>query len=144
MWRDFITSLTDVATFASPASALRLAETEKALGITLPDELRELLLESDGVKGKYGQGLVWSIARIQEENLQFRSNPDFRTLYMPFDSLLFFADGGNGDQFGYAILDGAIRRTDVYVWNHEDDSRTWAASSLKQCLEWWLTGKLKV
>lgn len=26
----------------------------------------------------------------------------------------------------------------------EDDSPTWAASSLLQYLEWWLTGRLKV
>ncbi|MDQ4123150.1 MAG: SMI1/KNR4 family protein [Acidobacteriota bacterium] len=63
---------------------------------------------------------------------------------MPFDSLLFFADAGNGDQFAFRILKGEIRRNDVFVWNHEDDSRTWVASNLKQYLQWWLSGKLQI
>ncbi len=50
---------------------------------------------------------------------------------MPFDCLLFFADGGNGDLFGYSILNGIVQRDDIYVWNHENDSRTWVAPSLK-------------
>ena len=50
---------------------------------------------------------------------------------MPFDNLFFFSDAGNGDLFCYSILkNGIIEKTDIYVWNHEDDSRTWAAASL--------------
>ena len=142
MWRNFIAGLTDIATFASPASPSHLAEAEKSLGITFPDELRQLLGESDGVEGSHGLAVVWPLARIQNDNLEFRSNSDFRELYMPFDCLLFFGDDGGGDQFGYAILDGVIRRDDVYRWNHENDSRDWAALTLRQYLEWWATGKL--
>jgi hypothetical protein len=142
MWRDFITGLTNIATFASPAPPSHLAEAEKDLGIAFPDELRQLLSESDGVKGAYGLAVVWPLARIQHDNLKFRSNLAFRELYMPFDCLLFFGDDGGGDQFGYAILDRVIRRDDVYRWNHEDDSREWAASTLRQYLERWATGKL--
>jgi hypothetical protein len=29
---------------------------------------------------------------------------------------------------------------DVYVWDHEDDSRRWYAASLLEYLEWWLSG----
>ncbi|WSL80461.1 SMI1/KNR4 family protein [Kitasatospora sp. NBC_01266] len=60
---------------------------------------------------------------------------------MPFDPLLFFADAGNGDLF--ALLP-RIGRPDVFVWNHEDDSRTWVAPSLAKYLEWWLTGQIKL
>ncbi len=49
---------------------------------------------------------------------------------MPFDSLLFFGEAGNGDQFFYRILDGHVRDADVYLWDHETDSRTWGAPSL--------------
>jgi hypothetical protein len=142
MWRDLVTGLTDVAIFVSPASPRDLAEAERDIDVTFPGELRELLSESDGVKGEYGIGVVWPVAQIRHDNLEFRSNSDFRDLFMPFDCLLFFGDAGNGDQFGYAILDGAIRRDDIYRWNHENDSREWAASTLRQYLEWWATGKL--
>jgi len=63
---------------------------------------------------------------------------------MPFDCLLFFADAGNGNQFAYLILNGEIRRNDVFVWNHENDSRVWVASSMKQFIEWWLNGTINV
>ncbi len=49
--------------------------------------------------------------------------PDFANLYMPFEAMLFFADAdaGNGDQFAFVIRD---RPADVFVWDHETDSRT--------------------
>lgn len=62
---------------------------------------------------------------------------------MPFDCLLFFADAGNGEQFAYSIQDGLIRKDDIYVWNHEDDSRTWVAPSLKKFIQWGLEGIIK-
>jgi hypothetical protein len=82
------------------------------------------------------------LERIRKDNLFFRGFEDFKEIYMPFDHLLFFADSGTGDQFAYSILNKEIRRTDVFAWNHEDDSRKWVASSMKQYIEWWLTDKI--
>jgi hypothetical protein len=144
MWQELIRRLITDCEFAPPASLGRLAAAEQALGVELPGDLRSLLLESDGVLGEYGLGLVWSVERIETDNIAFRSNADFRELYMPFDHLLFFADAGNGDQFAFAILAGAVRRPDVFAWNHEDDSRTWVAPSLEKYLEWWLSGRIKL
>ncbi|MFU9037500.1 MULTISPECIES: SMI1/KNR4 family protein [Streptomyces] len=66
-------------------------------------------------------GLIWSAERIVRENQSLREDSELATLYMPFDPLPFFADAGNGDLF--ALL-AKIDRPDVFVWNHEDDSRT--------------------
>ena len=33
---------------------------------------------------------------------------------------------------------------DVFVWNHEDDSRLWVASTPIQYLQRWLSGELEV
>ncbi|GAF66904.1 ABC transporter substrate-binding protein [Bacillus sp. TS-2] len=64
---------------------------------------------------------------------------------MQFDYLLFFEDAGNGDLFGYAITKkGTIERNDIYVWNHEDDSRMWISASLKDFIKGWLTGEIAV
>ncbi|AAS41993.1 hypothetical protein BCE_3082 [Bacillus cereus ATCC 10987] len=52
--------------------------------------------------------------------------------------------GGNGDLFGYSILNGMVQRDDIYVWNHENDSRTWVAPSLKTFMEWWESGKITI
>jgi len=117
---------------------------EQALGILLPDDLKSLLAASNGVVGEYGVSLVWPVHRITTDNLQFRSNADFAELYMPFDSLLFFGDAGNGDQFAFPIQAGAVRRPDIFVWSHEEDSRTQIAPSLNKFLEWWVSGRISL
>jgi SMI1-KNR4 cell-wall len=60
---------------------------------------------------------------------------------MPFDPLLFFADAGNGDQFAFLWKP---RRDEIFVWDHESDSRSWVAGSLHQYLQWWLDGTLRI
>lgn len=144
MWKNAIRSLCASAEFEKPALLNEIVKSEAVLNCKLPSELQECLSESNGIKGEFGLGLVWSLNQILEINVQYRSNSEFKELYMPFDSLLFFADAGNGDQFAYSILNGKIIRNDIFVWNHEDDSRIWVAPNLEKYLEWWLTGKIKI
>ncbi|AKJ13128.1 cell wall assembly protein [Streptomyces incarnatus] len=118
-------------------SALR--DCAGALGGPLPEDLADLLRAADGIEGEYGHGLLRPAERIAAENLALRGDPEFATPYMPFEPLLFFGDAGNGDLF--AVL-AAIDRPDVFVWNHEDDSRTWVAPDLATCLRWRLTGRI--
>lgn len=143
-WRAFIRALTPHAAFAPAAVEPDIQGAEARLGVRLPAELRSLYLQSDGVRGEYDLGLVWPLARVVEDNLAFRGNADFAAMYMPFEPLLFFADAGNGDQFAYTVLAGEVRRLDVFVWDHETDSRGWAAPDLGLYLSWWLSGRLKV
>ncbi|MFD8978454.1 SMI1/KNR4 family protein [Streptomyces sp. NPDC059564] len=139
MWTELVTVLSGSAAFQPAASEASLHRCASVLGHPLPEDLTALLRESNGIEGEYGDGLIWSAERIASENLSMREDRDLTTLYMPFDPLLFFADAGNGDLF--ALLP-RIRRPDVFVWNHEDDSRTWVAPNLATCLEWWLTGRI--
>ena len=135
MWRELIESLISEYTFYPPADPALIAAIEAALGMTLPDDLKSLLAESNGVDGKYGLGLIWPAERIKADNQMFRSYPDFAELYMPFDHLVFFADAGNGDHFAFAVRKNGTVDGDVFVWNHEDDSRIHVAFSLRQYLE---------
>ena len=144
MWRETLQKMSSDLAFKAPATDAEIDQINVELGIQPPDELRSLLAESNGVDGEYGLGLLWDVARIIEDNRRFRSMPDFAELYMPFDCLLFFGDAGNGDLFAFAILSGRVRRPDVFVWNHEDDSRSWVAPSLQIYFDWWLSGKLTV
>ena len=141
VWRNLIEGLTADAEFAPPAEQRALDSAEAELGGSLPTPLLELLRETNGVRGRYGLGLVWPIERIESDNVQFRCNQDFRGLYMPFDPLLFFADAGNGDQFAFPVVP---RRDEIFVWDHETDSRTWVAPSLEMYLRWWIDGRIKV
>ncbi|MFE1559187.1 SMI1/KNR4 family protein, partial [Streptomyces sp. NPDC058734] len=141
VWTEAVTALPGAALFQPPASEQSLARCARVLGRPLPADLAALLRESDGIEGEYGDGLIWSAERIAAENRSLREDAGLARLYMPFDPLLFFADAGNGDLF--ALLAG-IDRPDVFVWNHEDDSRTWVAPGLAEYLEWWLTGRIEL
>lgn len=143
-WRARIAPLDPTVTFLPAAKASQIESCEKSLGVALPESLRELLTQSNGIEGEFGLGLVWPVERLERDNLYFRSSSNFAECYMNFDCLLFFGDAGNGDQFAFQIQAGEVRRPDVFVWNHEDDSRTWVASSLDSYLEGWLSGHLKV
>jgi hypothetical protein len=143
MWIELLNRLTSDCKFSTPATQIQISAAESALNIKFPDELCALLLESNGVKERYECDLIWPVERVQADNLIFRSKKSFRKLYMPFDSLLFFCDSGSGDQFAFAIHDGVIRRPDVFVWDHEDDSRTWVAPSLEKYLEWSFEGRIR-
>jgi hypothetical protein len=144
MWMNLIKELTKDYKFHVPVTESQLLEVENSLNVELPNSLKELLLESNGVVGEYGCDIIWTLERIKTDNLEFRNNNDFKELYMPFDHLLFFSDAGNGDQFAFPILNGKIVKKDIYVWNHEDDSRTWISSSLSSFIQGWLNGTISV
>ncbi|MFF1747569.1 SMI1/KNR4 family protein [Streptomyces mirabilis] len=139
MWTELVAALPGPIAFQPAASEASLRRCATVLRHPLPEDLAALLRESNGIEGEYGAGLIWPAERIVSENLTMREDAELATLYMPFDPLLFFADAGDGDLF--ALLP-TIRRPDVFVWNHEDDSRTWVAPNLAKYLEWWLTGRI--
>ena len=126
------------AEFNQPATEQKLHDCEQTLGHVLPDELHELLLETNGIEGEDGIDLLWTAERIGIDNAEFRNNPDMAELYMPFDALVFLADSGDGNQFAVSMRGNL----EVYAWNHENDSRTWVASSVVRFMEDFMTGKL--
>ncbi|MCX5256879.1 SMI1/KNR4 family protein [Streptomyces canus] len=113
------------------SNASDLVAAERRLTRTLPAELRRLLLESNGVIGHAHVGTVWPIDQIIETNLLFWSDQTFTQLYMPFDALLFFGDNGGGDQYAFVQKP---ERPDIFVWEHESDSRRWVANNLQDYL----------
>lgn len=143
--------LPDSPIFSSPASNDEFEEAENTLGIEFPNELKSLLYESNGVMEQMRVKqeeivtgyLIWPIKMIIETNMEFRSGI-YDAIYKPFDSLLFFADAGNGDQFAYTIDNHSITQTDIYAWNHESDLRKLVAPSLKFFIEERFSGKIGV
>ena len=135
-WKELTSGHASDAEFGAAANDTGIAAVEQALGVQLPDALRDFLLEADGVTADYSSGVIWSAADIQKRNQEFRTFAGFRDLYMPFSHLLFFGDDGGGDQFAFAIhADGQIHKRDVFRWEHETDSRSWYAGGLEQFLE---------
>jgi hypothetical protein len=143
-WKQHIQAICAQASFSEPVEEQALSAAETQLGMPLPPALRELLAESNGVRGEYDLAFIWPIERIVADNRLFREDESFRDLYMPFDGLLFFADAGNGDQFAFAVAGGQVRRPDIFVWNHEEDSRRWLAKDLRDYLEGWISGRIDI
>jgi hypothetical protein len=155
MWRELIrechTGLEPIGDldpgpeFSPGATPDELADAERQLGTPLPGDLRGLLAETDGVLVVYGQHLIWSIAEIVRRNLEMRTAPLYQEECMPFGHLLFFGDAGvDGILFAFGIIQGAVKRQDVYAWYPIGDGREWKSPSLRTYIEWWLSGKLKV
>jgi hypothetical protein len=139
-WRALVARDAPDAQFAPPASEAAIRDTERSLAVELPAELREVLAEFDGLTAGYGESPVWSVATIGLANREFREQPEFHDLYMPFHHLLFFGEDGGGDLFAFAIqAGGRINRPDIFRWNHETDAREWYAPRLEQYLQRRLT-----
>ncbi|MGO4651371.1 MULTISPECIES: SMI1/KNR4 family protein [Arthrobacter] len=61
-------------TFGAPASADAIQACEAQLGHRLPDHLRQLLAETNGIEGEYGLGLLWSSPRSSAHS---QAHPDW-------------------------------------------------------------------
>jgi hypothetical protein len=120
-----------------PCTVQQINEAEQILGHAFPRELVELFLETNGVEDGNGYSdVIWSLEWLVKTNLEFRQNASFKELYKSFNNLLFFSDLGNGDQIAFSLAkDETLWR--VYRWDHEDDSRTEIAESLRGFINWW-------
>ncbi|MFC5603529.1 SMI1/KNR4 family protein [Sporosarcina koreensis] len=142
MWKDYISAISKEYSFKQPASNREITQINEVLSVELPKKLLELFSETNGVFDSFNFPLIWSTSQIVKDNSFFRNFKDYKDIYMPFDHLLFFSDNGCGDLFGYRILNGSIQTEDIYVWNHEDDSRMWVASSLELFIKGLITGEI--
>lgn len=140
VWRDVLEN--NNIEFREGAKHNEIEKAEGVLGLSLQNELKELLFQSNGLVDEFKSDFIWRISKIVSENLYFRSSPDLKELYMNFDSILFFADAGNGDHFGIRMYGDKILSTDIYVWNHEDDSRNWVSSNLEEFIKGWIVGNI--
>jgi SMI1 / KNR4 family (SUKH-1) len=143
MWCELIEEHTSQARFAPPATEETLRRAEETLGHLLPDDLVKLLSETDGVVDANGYNLVFSTEQLLQGNLEMRTYPALKRLYMSFDQLLFFSDvPGDGSLFAYALVPEG--RPDIFVWDHRTDNRRCVAPSLEHFIEAWLSGHLRL
>lgn len=143
-WREFISRVAPNHTVTDGMPWMQYAKLQETFGLDAHPELRALLESTNGIKSPLGYDLIWSIERIIEENTRVRLDLRLRKQYMPLDCLFFFADAGNGDYFGHAVVDNQIQCSNVFVWCHDDDSRYVVATSVRRFLEGWLNGTIKL
>lgn len=130
---------------AEPVDADALAEAEDRLELILPEDLRSLLGETDGLSDGHGREPVWPVERIAEENVLLRSAGATPALPDGADEdLLFFGEAGEGDLFAYELDDdGDISEPDVFLWRADVGEARWAASDLQSLLDSWFAGTLE-
>lgn len=125
MWKEKIISLNadnSFSTITLPATTEQISCLETALKIKLPKDLKSFLEEVNG------DGVTFlSVEQIIEDNLVLR-NFDY---CMPLNCLLFFAENGCGDYFGYSISGNGEIGNNIFLWDHEYDSRKWIANGLE-------------
>ncbi|WP_042351404.1 SMI1/KNR4 family protein [Bacillus massiliigorillae] len=143
MWKELVEKIPGEWTFKKGVTTGDLEDVEQALNMKLEDEndIVSLLKETDGIEHD-GFSLIYSTGEMIYHNLELRDD-EMLDLYMPFDCLLFISDAGNGDYFGFPVLNGKIPNDQVFVWRHEDDSRIWVAGSLREFIELWSTDRLE-
>jgi hypothetical protein len=144
-WKQLLEKVLPDAKFHPPATVNEIVEIEKECHVTLPEDLTALLLEVNGVSdGEFGYAHLWSSERIIKENMWLHGD-DIGVCSPAFTSVLFFADAGNGDNFGFQFDDqGRIASPDVYVWDHEEDSIRVIAPTLAQFVQGWFSGELSI
>jgi len=134
MWRQVVLRASEGKPYVSlnpPASVGDIQAVESALGLRLPSDLAELLRQFDG-----DNYFLFSCRQITETNLMLRST----TAWMPLDCLLFVAGNGCGDYFGYPITGDGMKETEIFMWEHEYDNRTYWAQGLSEAIEKYYCG----
>ena len=128
MWKEFYKPIIENHPYTKikePAGKEDIASLEKTLGVSIPDELTSFLLEMNG-----DGDCLMGVREIMEVNTDLRA----LDCYMSFECLLFFARNGCGDYYGYAITKDGYQNDNIFIWNHEDDSRMWCAKGLKDMI----------
>ena len=114
-------------TLNPPATEQQISEIEEKLHINLPADIKDILGEFNG-----DNFFLLSAEQMIKINLMVRTF----NFCMPLDCLLFFGENGCGDYYGYPITrEDGIRSDNVFMWNHEYDSREWKATSLQEAIE---------
>lgn len=140
MWVSLFKTTLPGCVVHEPREAGVIEAVEGALGVRFPEELKSLLLETDGVMMTEQVTrfevlefeFIWSMERIQTENTDFMREEVLRKRYGSFDEALFFAGFLNGDRVFFRKIKGRVASTEVFLWNHETDHREKIAESLTE------------
>ncbi len=133
-WKPFIKKLKPNVKFNPPAKLKQIVDAEKKLGLRLPADLNNLLLESNGI-----EDWLLPVEAIVETNLEYRTDPNYCEIYTPLNGLLFFLADGTGSYFAYPICGNAAdTRPEILYWLHETDERSFAGNTLAHVIQRYL------
>ncbi|MFD4707696.1 SMI1/KNR4 family protein [Gottfriedia sp. NPDC058432] len=102
MCKSLINKTSEDSLFNELATQEQLEEINEKFNLEITNELANLLKETNGFD--CGGVRFWPSNDIIEENIERRTLEVYKDCYMTFDSLLFFADAGNGDFLDFQAL----------------------------------------
>ena len=105
----------------SPATAATIAEFEKAVCYSMPDEFKALYSEFDGFGTSRDGGVDWfflPLSKLPDHAVEVRgwfeeTHPEVAKRFVPF------VDWGNGDASGYVFSESGIPEPGVFMFEHE-------------------------
>ena len=140
------------AAYFPPALAEDIGSAEVRLNVIFPQSLRSLLLETDGVMSKLSvhrsewfdnMWLILPIREILAENCRTISTNN-QSLRNKYQTLFFAGAGCDGILFGFPINREQAGQQSVVVWHPIRDTLEPVAQSLKEFIDRWLGGTIKV
>jgi cell wall assembly regulator SMI1 len=77
MWREFFSAKFSDAVFYQPVTADAIERAQSKIGLSLPQDLRELYLETNGIYfADAYMWIIWSIDDLIKENLYMHTSPE--------------------------------------------------------------------
>ena len=125
-WIEYITRFWSDALFQPAASPDDIDEAEFQLGDTFPHDIRDFLIQADGVCVDSSMMCILGINTPESYftvQREMRESLEYTDLYQPFINLLFFASGGVGGFFA-RVREGDHWSDLVIHWDHEEDTRS--------------------
>lgn len=132
MWRNLFETHWTECKLRDPIENSVIEKCQDELSVAVPDVLLEFYNESDGVLGPDGDFLILPMQELVDTNVDMWLNHEYEGVFMPFESLLFFAYDRTDNMFAYPILGERADSDKIYKWKRETDSRTFYANGLEQ------------
>jgi hypothetical protein len=133
-WKRLIRRLKPNVKFNAPATSRQIETAERKLGVRLPADLYNLLLETNGI-----EDWLLSAEQIADTNLEYRTDPVYSEVYTPLNGLLFFLGDGTGSYYAFPICGGKCDAVPIiWYWLHENDERTFGGQTLVNVIQRYL------
>lgn len=145
MWQQFIANLGDHCKSHPPLSEEWVDKGLADLGVTLNDDLKLFLLETDGLYDyKQFLWIIWNVRDLAAYNNEMRNHQEFADKGYTFDDIFFISNAGvDGILFGFPIVNN-IMQEEIIAFYPIENEREQRADNLEDYLTRWLGGGLYV
>ena len=137
-WKLLVRQIQPQASLFEPASETEIFEAEQAIGCRFPEDLRSLLLQSNGASDEWGYGPIRPLIGIVEYTLFIRSVDlahEYDGREIPMDKFVTIGTDPGGGQYGF--FSEPERGSGINYFEHEAGVVEMEAYSLEQYLRYY-------